>query len=192
MSVYIVNCYRQYYKLFKEKGWDIYDPVREGLSTDIELVCFTGGEDVSPSLYMKHPHRLTHASPNRDLQEIGIYLWAKRNGIPCVGICRGGQFLNVMNGGEMLQHIVGGHHTHNHLIVPVSGDAPTIMATSTHHQMMIPHEDGGVLAVDARNNKDVEVVLYKDTADLCFQPHPEFGEQPLKDYFFGLIERYLL
>src|SRR5690606_10736450 len=149
-----VNGYGQYYNLFKERGWDVYNSSQEMLDGNIDLVCFTGGEDVSPRLYMRHPHRLTQFSPNRDLQEIGIYLWAKRNGIPCVGICRGGQFLNVMNGGEMLQHIEEGHHTQNHLIVPVSGDAPTIMATSTHHQMMIPHEDGGVLAVDARNNKD--------------------------------------
>jgi hypothetical protein len=37
---------------------------------------------------------------------------------------------------------------------------------------------------------DVEVVWYGGTRSLCFQPHPEYGVEECKKYFFELIERY--
>ena len=62
-----------------------------------DLVLFAGGEDVDPSLYNEKPHTTTYSNINRDISEKKIYQKAKYLGIPCIGICRGNQFLCVMN-----------------------------------------------------------------------------------------------
>ena len=103
------------------------------------------------------------------------------------GICRGAQFLNVMNGGKMWQHTVGhairGVHE---AIDQMSGEE--VMVTSTHHQMMIPTNDAIVLmTADCAVFKqgfevqelggikpDIEAVFYPETRCLCYQPHPEY------------------
>ena len=122
-----------------------------------------------------------------------------------IGVCRGGQFLNVMNGGTMWQHVSG--HTGTHKIVDVTGltDGKEINVTSTHHQMMIPSESspGEILAYadDLSSNHqtdskrihdgiDVEVIYYERTKSLCFQPHPEYPYAPKEctKYFFDLVE----
>lgn len=54
-----------------------------------DLVLFTGGEDVSPSLYNSPKHHTTSCSPMRDEYEVKEYKKAKDLGLPCIGICRG-------------------------------------------------------------------------------------------------------
>ena len=131
-----------------------------------------------------------------------------------VGICRGGQFLNVMNGGKMWQHVT--HHAGNHMarieIPPYNAGNKrrTIEVTSTHHQMMIPTDDALVLAtadVALEKHKasysklgkggdidpDTEVIFYDDTNCLCFQPHPEFTHAPpdCVDFFEECLANYI-
>ena len=61
-----------------------------------------------------------------------------------VGICRGAQFLTVMNGGKLVQHVnnhaISGTHP-CHIKMPSGPKAvkiETVEVTSTHHQMMYP------------------------------------------------------
>ena len=106
------------------------------------------------------------------------------------GICRGGQFLNVMNGGSMHQHIEG--HTQSHYITLYSGRE--IPVSSTHHQMMIPGCDGIVKAwADICTQQDAEVIIYPTSNCLCFQPHPEFfsTEHPCQEYYFNVLSEVL-
>jgi GMP synthase-like glutamine amidotransferase len=183
---------------------------------DADVVLFTGGEDVSPTYYDEKKLERTFSNPERDRREKVIYDTAREMGKPMVGICRGGQFLNVMNGGKMWQHIEG--HGGDHLmreILPKKSkrkEPRTFMVTSTHHQMMRPAKTGVVLAVgvtpdgdpicahreaygecvdgkDGKEHPDIEVVWYPDTKCLCFQPHPEYQAAPkeCKDYFEELM-----
>ncbi len=41
-------------------------------------------------------------------------------------------------------------------------------------------------------NHDTEVVWYKDTNSLCFQPHPEYqtGDDDLVNAFFGMVDYF--
>ena len=173
-----------------------------------DLVCFTGGEDVSPSMYKETKHPKTYPSPSRDTREFILYQECLDRRIPMVGICRGGQFLNVACGGRMYQHVT--NHTRNHFI-DIVGENKSIEVTSTHHQMMIPGNGAQVIAtaneggtkefmkdnsiVTLQNSTpDIEVVYYKKFQCLCFQPHPEFiGEslKELKDFFFECVNKYL-
>lgn len=205
-KIYIVGGHaNEYARMFERHDWEV---VKEPQQAD--AFQFTGGEDVSPFLYGEEKHPRTYNSPQRDLIEMGYFQLAQLLGKVCLGICRGGQFLNVMNGGKMWQH-VNGHAIHGtHVAYEVSAMGKIIndevQVTSTHHQMMrinkevdhLPlvyaHEatrlENGSERVDAKDHDDVEAVYYPNTKSLCFQPHPEFpGYDECTELYFRLIKR---
>lgn len=190
-KVFIVGRSPNYVRMFQRMGWIVTDNM-----FDAHLVQFTGGEDVTPAIYGQSRHPATHSSLNRDVQEAGVYKICRLRGIPMAGICRGGQFLNVMSGGRMFQdvnnHAIGGTHKATDLETSTVVDV-----TSTHHQMMVAGKNGEVLCVatlatrreyDDFEGPDTEVVFYRDDKVLCFQPHPEYNE-PTEDYYFRLLDR---
>jgi gamma-glutamyl-gamma-aminobutyrate hydrolase PuuD len=178
---------------------------------DADLLVFTGGADVTPRLYGDIPHRTTSYDLYRDMAEKAIYD-EYVNKVPMVGICRGGQFLHVMNGGSMWQdvdnHAIGNTHGVVDLFSPGwgSGNWDVYQCTSTHHQMM--RGDVGVVVGVASpkrstykcsgthteagdNEHDVEVVWHPDTRCLSFQPHPEYDVNgATRQYFELLLKRY--
>lgn len=201
--VMIIEGSQQYRAMFEKHGWEITTDF-----TKADLIQFTGGADVSPFLYGEGLHPTTHHDPRRDLVEAGYFAFAVRLGIPMAGICRGGQFLNVMNGGTMYQD-VDGHAIHGtHTCYDLATDRE-IQVTSTHHQMMrISAKDATPVAVanistrkefiqdgevvDGVIGTDLEAVFYEKTKSLCFQPHPEFyGADSTCAYYFELLERHL-
>jgi len=158
-----------------------------------DLIVFWGGEDVNPKMYGEHPNKFVGATTGngRDQREEAIYRRAVANKQPILGICRGSQFVTVMNGGKLLQHVDGHANGREHLVFDIHGNK--YAATSTHHQMMYPFECGKdfVLVawayqancyVDQFNKvhgfpdgwKDVETVWYPDTRTLAVQGHPEY------------------
>ncbi len=204
MKVFIVDGGGQYELMFKDMGFTVVDSVGEA-----DLVQFTGGADVNPHLYGHTQHPTSYIDPSRDLLESQYYEMCKRAGKPMAGICRGGQFLNVCNGGSLVQHMDGHAAGCSHGIVDIATGGP-VTVSSTHHQMMVPHSKGEVLAIaseasykechikgevvdsQSTHKDDVEVVFYKDTKCLCFQPHPEFSKQEdCRAYYFSLLKRLL-
>jgi gamma-glutamyl-gamma-aminobutyrate hydrolase PuuD len=204
MNVCIINGSGEYRRLFESMGMTVVTSV-----ANADLVCFTGGADVSPDLYgdKKHPH--TGNDAHRDSHETVAFKHAQYLNLPCVGICRGGQFLNVMSGGRMYQDVSG--HCQSHEIVDTE-TGETIYVSSTHHQMMMPSDKAMIVATSRGitshrewfdvqvfrrdvNTEGVEVVYYPHTRSLCFQPHPEFSGasfEGMKKYFYSLLERFKL
>ncbi|MNQ59725.1 putative glutamine amidotransferase [compost metagenome] len=202
MKVLIVSSSFGYDGLFTSMGHELVTDVASS-----DLVVFTGGADVTPHLYRAKAHKETGNDPRRDAAEQMIFDDALERGIPMVGICRGGQFLNVMSGGEMYQHVE--KHCGPHEITDLH-TGETVLVSSTHHQMMKPSKKGLLVASSTLggsrewydheifhkdvSKEDIEVVYYPHTKSLCFQPHPEFaGEHynPMKEYFKGLMERFV-
>lgn len=196
-KVKIISGNMQYTQMMRHLGYDV---VNEGQ----DFLLFTGGADVDPMLYGEAKHPASMLNPVRDRADEAEYVKYKHQ--PKVGICRGGQFLNVMSGGKMFQHVQNHaiHGTHQAM------DTRTGMeyaVTSTHHQMMRPSEDGRVLLVAWEEGykqymnvdgeiaefkpvtPDCEAVWYEQTKSLCFQPHPEFGS--FDDSCTTLFEMYL-
>lgn len=191
---------------YKTSLYDVDSIVR-----DYSLIVFTGGPDVDPASYGENPHPETHCSTERDLLEREIYKEAFRNNIPMVGICRGAQFLCVMNGDKLVQHVTG-HSYGYHDIITKTGD--TIKVLGDHHQMMLP-EKGEIVAFSHglsdryRNGDDKEIsmplvwpggakepeaVWYANSRCLCIQWHPEWdieNEKGLR-YFQSLLEEHVL
>jgi gamma-glutamyl-gamma-aminobutyrate hydrolase PuuD len=153
---------------------------------DADLVCFGGGEDISPRLYGHKPIQGQLEFPSeRDSLEYNLFASCRKFNKPMLGICRGSQFLCVMSGGALIQDTDG--HTCNHDVQTSNG---TLRVTSTHHQMMLLPEDCIVLAECERRGThweydserwkaplpayDPEAVFFPATKALAIQFHPEY------------------
>lgn len=201
-KVYIENGSLLDTRLFREMGYEVVHSLERA-----DLLHLVGGADVDPRLYNAIIHPMTSFDVRRDLACKVLVDKAVGMGIPVSGICRGGQYLNVYNGGQMIQHVLGHANGKTHEIH--TSDFGVIEASSTHHQVMIPHiTKARVLAyaqgvainkeIDHPNNRDLsdteaEVVFYPEHRHLCFQPHPEFMPlgHPCPKYFEHCINTAL-
>ena len=204
-SVYIVGGGVEFDRMFVHQGWEVTRDL-----TTANLLQFTGGSDVSPSFYDEKEHSETRSNLLRDKRERIIFNLALKHHIPMTGVCRGGQFLNVMNGGRMWQHVNNHSGVGNHNVYDID-TKESFVATSTHHQMMKPHRSARLLATAKEATRkerigvngqvitllgslgtDVEVCYYLKSKSLCFQPHPEFGGcEDLRERYFNYIAQNL-
>lgn len=176
-----------------------------------EVVLFTGGEDVDPSIYGCKQHPRTWSNIARDLEEKEVFEKIRPDQL-VVGICRGSQFMSAMNGGLLVQDV------HNHSIWgthAITNGKDRYEITSTHHQMQypynLPEKDYEILyyaeglskghyegdKIDPKiimEKGEPEIVLYhKDDNPKCLgiQGHPEMMEHcRLHDMLNELIEKY--
>ena len=202
-TVVIIGNNTRVQTLFYGRGFElIYETKAANLRKSPDLIVFTGGEDVDPSWYHESKYYKTFPHIKRDHREMVLY--EQYLNVPKVGICRGGQFLNVMSGGSLWQHVEG--HTNDHKMIDLLFTKNKIRIPSTHHQMMRPSKDAFILAVaqEAKGHVsmaktppekpkyDPEVVWYPKTNSLCYQSHPEYNlsgnDEQHVDYFFDLID----
>lgn len=172
-------------QMFTKRGWTVVSN-----DVDADLICFSGGSDVSPMLYGERKEAATQCDPIRDQRCSDLFLdWVGTK--PMVGICRGGQFLNVMCGGSLDQDVES--HTKSHT-AKVVDTGQIVEVTSTHHQMMIECKAHAEVLLTASEwgDRDVEAVYYEEDNCLCFQPHPEFCdiESDCTNLFFEFVENY--
>ena len=80
-KVYVVGIQKHYADFINDV--ELVDNI-----TDAEIVIFTGGEDVDPSLYGEEKHRTTFSNKLRDLEEVEEWNKVSTNQL-VVGICRG-------------------------------------------------------------------------------------------------------
>lgn len=71
---------------------------------DANIVLFTGGEDVDPSIYGCEKHHTTCSNINRDLYEKEIFEKVRKDQL-CIGICRGLRIMAHVKHGELLEHL---------------------------------------------------------------------------------------
>lgn len=184
------------------------------LSENIGAMLFGGGTDVNPELYGEKRGRYTDL-PNiqRDTFEKKIFNRCVEAKIPMIGICRGAQFLTVMNGGKLIQN-VDGHagRSHNVAVITESGQEKILLTNSYHHQMMYPWSSknkykiigkasprisitylGENNTVDTIPQCEPEIVFWPESNSLCIQSHPEWlGDiHEFHKYTIGLVSRFL-
>lgn len=179
---------------------------------EADVCLFTGGEDVTPSMYGQAVGCRTFSSIDRDRREALIFAQCEDMGIAKLGICRGSQFLTVMSGGSLIQDVT--NHAIGSMHEVICEDGRVRFFTSTHHQMMNPFNvkefkllgwSEGIskhyLDGENKNNSsfaergiEPEIVWYPKTQALCFQPHPEMMADDSKgvEYTRKLIKQYLL
>lgn len=128
MKVYVVGSEKHYANFLNNV--ELVDNLEEA-----NVVLFTGGEDVTPSLYGCKAHPSTYFNIDRDLHEKAIFEQVRSDQV-CYGCCRGSQFIAVMNGALLVQNI------HNHAIGrthAITDGEHLYQITSTHHQMQYPY-----------------------------------------------------
>lgn len=165
---------------------------------EFKLILFTGGADVDPRFYNdRSPQRMCSSNPSRDMQEISVFRKAVKHGILMAGICRGVQFLNVMNGGKMMHHL-DNHAGSVHLMELMTGQILTV--NSLHHQMVILPEDAKLVGwakdrlsrryygandeVVNYNGAEVEAAIFPKTKSFGVQYHPEMMDRLSDGYVF--------
>ena len=180
--IYPGDSYHDAVEMFERRGFEV---VKDFESVD--LVCFLGGTDVDPRIYGEEPGPYTQSPDKmRDSIEVTDFgLWKSR-GVPQVGICRGGQLLNVLNGGKMIQHLG------EYISGDVEMDIPdgNLIVRVDHHQGMLADQNKATPLGSYWAIPDVVeyACYYEDTKSLCFQPHPEWGHRGTEDYFFELVK----
>ncbi len=158
----------------------------------------TGGIDVDPSIYggsEEYPHKPEVFLSERDEFEKRIYEHAQKQRLPVLGICRGMQYVNILEGGKVFEdigedankvHKKGAEdkvHAVNikkdSLLYAVTG-LEWGLVNSSHHQGVNPKNLGENLMVSAysdTNDQIIECLEFKDKTDkgfmLCVQWHPE-------------------
>lgn len=194
-------------------NWMPFRPVDKIESADI--LGLSGGADVSPARYNRLAHESTYTSPERDRVELAAIQYAKAQGMPIVGTCRGSQLLCVAAGGILVQDV---RHPGAHNVTTFDGK--TILVNSLHHQMQHPWDlqpnkfkvlawaeglspyhcgesDNDELVIGkVEGNKEVEIAYYPEIHALAIQSHPEMvfwrydqSEEVRKsiDYMRGLL-----
>lgn len=182
----------------------------------------TGGIDVLPELYgglEDYPHRPEKFLPERDEFEKELYFYARKHKVPVLGICRGMQYINILEGGKVAEDngellnqvhkksgtdkVHGVRALKGSLLYGISG---TELGTvnSAHHQRVQPEHLAPDLMINAYSDGDaiVEGLEFKDKSDKAFmlgvQWHPErmTGKetnpfsQKIKETFIEAVKKY--
>lgn len=194
-------------QMFLGRGYSIVSAPKEA-----DYICFAGGDDIHPQMYgekvlstgyIDSPCIPNESQDQRDTSIYDQFLCDKT----FLGICRGSQFLNVMNGGKLWQDVDNHNHGGLHNITDkITGEYFPV--NTLHHQQMIVGDGGETIAFatasnhkrgekqewdrkpDDKDEEDLEVVWYEASHSLCFQPHPEFTHILTRNYFFDVMERY--
>ncbi|HEY1872625.1 MAG TPA: aldehyde dehydrogenase family protein, partial [Chitinophagaceae bacterium] len=156
----------------------------------------TGGVDTHPSFYngkTDYNNSPSVFQVERDLFEEKIYRYSQLHKLPVLGICRGMQLINVLEGGKLIQDLDNGNERHrkedadkihsiiaedHSLLHKVSGSLSGSV-NSAHHQAIDPDGIGDNLIVNAYDDdeKIIEGLEFKNKKDkafmLCVQWHPE-------------------
>ena len=81
----------------------------------LDGIVLSGGADIDPAAYGHDPHPETIGTrPERDRAELALLEAALARDMPVLAVCRGSQVLNVLRGGDLVQHLpeVLGHENH--------------------------------------------------------------------------------
>ena len=168
----------------------------------LDGLVMAGGADIDPATYGAPAHPETRGTvPERDVVEVALARRALERDIPFLGICRGMQLLNVVRGGDLVQHLPdesGGSHKqapgvfarHEVEIAPESrlcdilGGRGTV--ASHHHQA--PQRIGPGLKPVAWSPDGVVEAVEDPDARLALGVlwHPEQGED--RALFRALVE----
>lgn len=160
-----------------------------------DVIIWNGGEDIGTSIYLEQPvcRGIPFVKSDRDIDEIALFDEYKDTKTKLLlGICRGAQLLNVLNGGKLWQDV--DNHGRSHPMIDLN-TGEIIEVTSTHHQMMVPAPlNGEVIGVASKSTfkdaeggvkhflttqnlkagGDIEIMWYPKHRSLCIQGHPEY------------------
>jgi putative glutamine amidotransferase len=176
----------------------------------------TGGTDIEPSTYngsSSYELMPEEFQVERDQFEEKIYRHAQQFAKPVLGICRGMQLVNILEGGRLIQDLAIGNDVHRktsedkeHIVHVEDGSLlgevvgrRTGKINSAHHQAVDPETLGKnimVSAFAAGEEGIVEGIEFRNKTNhpfmLCVQWHPErMKEKETSPFSKNIKERFL-
>ena len=100
----------------------VVPPSVDGVDETLDVldgVVFSGGIDIDPGTYGADRHEKTDpAQAHRDAGEMALLQRALERDVPTLAICRGFQLMNVVRGGDLVQHLPDsvGHEGHREVL----------------------------------------------------------------------------
>jgi len=152
----------------------------------VDAVVITGGRDIDPASYGRHPDaRCGPVDPRRDASDLAVARAVVARDVPTLAVCRGIQVLNVALGGTLDQHVdehmqLDRYNDDAHVVtIEPASRLAAIVGTTTlgvntlHHQVVATLGDG--VRVVARNEEgQVEGIEVDGVPNvLGVQWHPE-------------------
>lgn len=158
----------------------------------VKLLVLTGGEDLHPSLYHGEDQlECCFTNVKRDVLERNIFEFCRKYDIKITGICRGFQFLNVMAGGFMYQHlerhelfrmhdcyfphinrIMRVTSTHHQLVELPSGSIPVAWAYPRRSDFYVG-SNGDFVDPEEEPDYEIEAAIFPNINAMGVQYHPE-------------------
>jgi putative glutamine amidotransferase len=176
----------------------------------------SGGVDVHPSFYggeAGYANQPDAFQIERDQFEAKIYHYAQAHKLPVLGICRGMQLINVLEGGRLIQDLDNGNERHRkeasdkkHTVIAIE---ETLLhqitgslyghVNSAHHQAIDPNAMGLNLKINAVEDDDEQIIEGLEFADkkgkgfmLAVQWHPErMSDKEVNSYSVNIKKRML-
>jgi putative glutamine amidotransferase len=157
----------------------------DAILSTLDGILFSGGEDVNPAWYGESVYNETvYMDPVRDRSDSLLARAALAYGKPVLGICRGGQLMNVIMGGSMYQDLpsqTGTAVTHgggaSHRIGVEKGSvlaelfgSDSLTVNSFHHQAVKDPAPGVIVTARAA---DGVIEAYENGMVWSVQFHPE-------------------
>ena len=100
----------------------VVPPSDEGVGETLDAldgIVFSGGADLDPASYGAEAHPTTDAPQHRrDEGELALLRAALERDLPTLAICRGSQLLNVVRGGDLVQHLPDVVGDEKHKVTP--------------------------------------------------------------------------
>jgi len=192
------NCGR--FDLEDRTGGEVVHDIPTALTKDILI--FTGGEDIDPSLYGQKNRYCSYVNIERDIFEKSVLTMAIAYGVKVLGICRGHQLINAVLGGQLIQDIGmefglrHGPEKHDLRDRPNYWWDNESMAeifpvlNSMHHQAVLNPGEGQHVICSSKDGV-CEATANKTGTIVTVQFHPEWSEQG-RNYFKKVMETGLL
>ena len=157
----------------------------------LDGLLLAGGSDIDPATYGATPHPETKGSwPERDRFELALGTRALERDMPVLGICRGMEMLNVIQGGTLNQHLGLELHRHtpgaftDHRVALESGSlaarvvgAEMTEVKSAHHQGVEEIGEGVVVTGHADDGVVEAIELPEKSFAVGVLWHPEEDER---------------
>lgn len=146
-------------------------------------ICMPGGADMDPQLYDQQPAAETEPPvAHQDTFDVAVLAAALELHIPTLAICRGMQIVNVIQGGDIIQHLPPSGVDHRNAIhdVKVADDSLLLevvgaerIAVSSYHHQAVGAVGRDLRVVASADDGCVEALEHAAGTLLAVQWHPE-------------------
>jgi putative glutamine amidotransferase len=127
----------------------VVPPSEQGIDETLDIldgIVFSGGIDIDPAQYGAERHPATDpAQVHRDAGELRLLEAALERDVPTLAICRGFQLLNILRGGDLIQHLPEhvGHEGHRETL-GVFSQHPVEVREGTRLEAILGQRHGAV------------------------------------------------